>query len=313
MPNSILHSSFPTHKNTNSTDESLGFLGDTAVKILCITAYPGILAADLASRFPKITTGFITLNLFNSINETNLTKNKGNTPSLSHQPINTINSKINECNQYKPKTKDVYAIRAHSQCLLSLTEQHYPNHHVPYQLTPKVYHNLRQMSFALPAAHVMEELNKNPIKNQEEHTHELLRFILGIPSHENSHQDLRHLCGLENMFNLSQQAQDILLLFSEDIKSLIKDKTLTEPMVKVFQTEFLEHYRNKLPANISDGIKLGFESFWKGGPAESALLLKALEDIEQGKQAISWSPQTLHILSLLSHAWEATLSVVLPE
>lgn len=308
----MLNSNNLIHQNKieRLNNDSLGFIGDTAITILCVTAYPGVLAADIIKKFPKVMTGIIAFGLFSKASSFKVSSNDMKLGAYDLHENNSPPNALPLCNDIKPKENDLHNIRLHSKCLLTYAKQANPEHVIEHKLSDEVLKNINNMSTIIPAVSVLERvgtLNKGNSKNH------LLQFVLGIPSAHESPHELSNLCGLNEMFDITTQAKDVFSLFGQDIQQLIKDNELTQPMTEHFQMEFLDAYKRKLPLNTWEGIKLGFSSFWNGGPTESALLLKALEDIEHGRDKISWSPQTIHALTLLSHAWETTINLMLPE
>lgn len=291
-------------------NESLGFVADTTIKILCITAYPGVLAADIVKKFPRVISGIMAFCLLGKSSALKISSNNQNAISHHSQSPEAPLNILPLCNQIKPKENDLHKVRLHSQCLLTYAKQANPERVIEHKLSDDVLKNINSMSTIIPAVSVLGHLNEIKDENRMDH---LLQFVLGVPGVHESHHEVSNLCGLSEMFDITTQVKDVLSLFSQDIRQLTQDKELTQPMVEHFQTVFLDIYRQKVPSNLWEGIKLGFNSFWNGGPTESALLLKALEDIEQGRDKISWSPQTIHALTLLSHAWETAINLMLPE
>lgn len=293
-------------------NESLGFVADTTIKILCITAYPGVLAADIVKKFPRVISGIMAFCLFSksSAYRINTNNNSLQINNYNNNENRYLHPVLEECNKLKPRKKDIQDITKHTNCLLAHARDKIPERVIETRLPKNVYKNIQDMSYVLPAVSVLEQMDSLKENN---HSKDFLRFILGVPVSDSTHHELSNLCGLREMFDAASQAKELVDVFIGDIKNLINDKELTEPMVEHFQYHFLKTYRDNIPKNMGEAIKLGFNTFWNGGPTESALLIKALDDIDKRRERISWSPQTIHSLTLISHAWESAINIILPE
>ncbi|HHE0548386.1 TPA: hypothetical protein ACN362_004606 [Vibrio parahaemolyticus] len=152
----MLNSNNLIHQNKieRLNNDSLGFIGDTAVTILCVTAYPGVLAADIIKKFPKVMTGIIAFGLFSKASSFKVSSNDIKSIAYNSHENNSPSNALPLCNDIKPQENDLHNIRLHSKCLLTYAKQANPEHVIEHKLSDEVLKNINNMSTIIPAVSV---------------------------------------------------------------------------------------------------------------------------------------------------------------
>lgn len=232
----------------------------------------------------------------------------------------TGSEEVEDCAQYS--VRSIEGLHQHSKSILKKTGKHHIEENINHGVkmipgfTVSETSILQENSSIIPAIKMVSAIIDNIDEGSHNHTmhgRELLKHVLGVPVHSLSHEEIDNMCGLTQMFDPVQQANDIAAQFISDIKSLIHDRELTAHMRLKFQEEYLAHFRDQYPKSQWDAFVPGFNSMWMGELTEFTLLIKAMKDIQKGEIGLTCSPEVVHGLTLASHTWMTTVAPLIPE